>query len=77
MDTETEKSILKSLNRHTKDITTIIVSHRISSIKDTNNIIVLKNGQIIQEGNHEQLITQKGYYKELYNKQIIEKESIE
>ena len=49
----------------------------ISSIKDTNNIIVLKNGQIIQEGNHEQLITQKGYYKELYNKQIIEKESIE
>ena len=77
MDTETEKSILQSLNTYTKNITTIIISHRISSIKDTNNIIVLKNGQIIQEGNHEQLITQKGYYKELYNKQIIEKESIE
>jgi ATP-binding cassette subfamily B protein len=77
MDTETEKSILKSLNRHTKNITTIIVSHRISSIKNTNNIIVLKNGKIIQEGNHDQLINQKGYYKQLYNKQIIEKESIE
>tara|TARA_B100000809_G_scaffold120981_1_gene119173 strand:+ start:1053 stop:2819 length:1767 start_codon:yes stop_codon:yes gene_type:complete len=77
MDTETEKSILKSLNRHTKDITTIIVSHRISSIKNTNNIIVLENGRIIQEGNHDQLINQKGYYKHLYNKQIIEKESIE
>ena len=77
MDTETEKSILKSLNRHTKDITTIIVSHRISSIKNTNNIIVLENGRIIQEGNHDQLINQKGYYKQLYNKQIIEKESIE
>ena len=77
MDTETEKSILESLNAYTKNITTIIISHRISSIKDANNIIVLKNGQIIQEGNHEQLINQKGYYKELYNKQIIEKESIE
>ncbi|HIG90444.1 MAG TPA: ATP-binding cassette domain-containing protein, partial [Flavobacteriaceae bacterium] len=77
MDTETEKSILKSLNNHTKNITTIIVSHRISSIKNTNNIIVLKNGKIIQEGNHDQLINQKGYYKQLYNKQIIEKESIE
>jgi len=77
MDTETEKSILESLNAYTKNITTIIISHRISSIKDTNNIIVLKNGQIIQEGNHEQLINQKGYYKELYNKQIIKKESIE
>jgi ATP-binding cassette subfamily B protein len=77
MDTETEKSILKSLNRHTKNITTIIVSHRISSIKNTNNIIVLENGRIIQEGNHDQLINQKGYYKQLYNKQIIEKESLE
>jgi len=77
MDTETEKSILESLNRHTKNITTIIVSHRISSIKNTNNIIVIKNGRIIQEGNHDQLINQKGYYKQLYNKQIIEKESIE
>jgi len=77
MDTETEKSILESLNAYTKNITTIIISHRISSIKDANNIIVLKNGQIIQEGNHEQLINKKGYYKELYNKQIIEKESVE
>ena len=77
MDTETEKSILQSLNTYTKNITTIIISHRISSIKNTNNIIVLKNGRIIQEGNHDQLINRKGYYKELYNKQIIEKESIE
>jgi len=77
MDTETEKSILQSLNTYTKNITTIIISHRISSIKDANNIIVLKNGRIIQEGNHDQLINRKGYYKELYKKQIIEKESIE
>ena len=77
MDTETEKAILQSLNTYTKNITTIIISHRISSIKDANNIIVLKNGRIIQEGYHDQLINQKGYYKQLYNKQIIEKESIE
>ena len=77
LDTQIEKLILQSLNRYTKNITTIIISHRISSIKNANNILVLKNGRIIQEGNHDQLINQKGYYKQLYNKQIIEKESIE
>ena len=77
LDTQIEKLILQSLNRYTKNITTIIISHRISSIKNANNIVVLKNGRIIQQGNHDQLKNQKGYYKQLYNKQIIEKESIE
>ena len=77
MDTQTEELILKSLDSYTKNISTIIISHRISSIKNANNIIVLENGSIIQSGTHNQLISQNGYYKHLYNKQIIKKESIE
>ena len=77
MDTQTEELILKSLDSYTKNISTIIISHRISSIKNANNIIVLENGSIIQSGTHNQLISQNGYYKQLYNKQIIKKESIE
>ena len=77
MDTQTEELILKSLEKYTKNISTIIISHRVSSIKNSNNIIVLENGNITQSGTHDQLINQNGYYKQLYNKQIIEKESIE
>ena len=77
MDTQTEELILKSLEKYTKNISTIIISHRISSIKNANNIIVLENGNITQSGTHNQLINQNGYYKQLYNKQIIKKESTE
>ena len=77
MDTETEKAILQSLEDYTKGITSIIISHRISSIKNADNIIVLENGSIIQQGTHNQLIDQNGYYKQLYYKQIIKKETKE
>ena len=77
MDTETEKAILQSLEDYTKGITSIIISHRISSIKNADNIIVLENGSIVQKGTHNQLIDQNGYYKQLYYKQIIKKETTE
>ena len=77
MDTETEKEILQSLEDYTKGITSIIISHRISSIKNADNIIVLENGSIVQQGTHNQLIDQNGYYKQLYYKQIIKKETTE
>ena len=77
MDTETEKEILQSLEDYTKGITSIIISHRISSIKNADNIIVLENGSIVQQGTHNQLINQNGYYKQLYYKQIIKKETTE
>ena len=57
-----------------KEKTTIIVSHRISSAKNADNIIILDEGRIIQEGSHANLITQEGYYQELYKKQLEEKE---
>ena len=77
MDTETEKAILQSLEDYTEGITSIIISHRISSIKNADNIIVLENGSIVQQGTHNQLINQNGYYKQLYYKQIIKKETTE
>ena len=74
VDTETEEKILKNLVKLTKDKTTIIVSHRVSSAKNADKIIVLEDGKIIQTGNHQTLINTEGYYKELYTKQLSEKE---
>ena len=54
--------------------TTIIVSHRISSAKNADKIIILDEGKIVQQGSHNELITQDGYYKELYEEQLDEKE---
>ena len=74
LDTETEKKIIQSLSKYKNKTTKMIVSHRLSSVKDLDKIIVLSSGKIIQIGNHEQLINEKGYYKELYFKQINKKD---
>ena len=72
VDTETEEKILKNLNKITKGKTTIIVSHRVSSAKNANKIIVLEDGEIVQQGTHDTLIDIDGYYKHLYLKQLSE-----
>ena len=69
VDTDTEEEILKHLKSVSKDKTTLIVSHRISSIKHADQIIVFENGEIVQQGKHVDLIGVKGYYKELSEKQ--------
>jgi len=74
VDIKTEEKILKNLKKIRTNKTTIIVSHRISSIKHCNKIIVLKKGEIIQQGNHNNLINKNGYYNKLYKKQNTEKE---
>lgn len=74
VDTETEEKILNNLLEISRDKTTIIVSHRVSSAKNADKIIILDEGKIIQQGTHNQLVTQNGYYKELYYKQLSEKE---
>lgn len=76
VDTETEEAILNSLTEYCKNKTTIIVSHRISSIKNADKIIILENGEIIQQGTHNQLLATDGYYKDLYLKQLSEKEIV-
>ncbi len=75
VDTETEEKILKNLVNLTKDKTTIIVSHRVSSAKNADKIIVLEDGKVTQTGSHVSLINTKGYYKDLYTKQLSEKEN--
>jgi ATP-binding cassette, subfamily B, multidrug efflux pump len=74
VDTETEEAILNNLMEFCTDKTTIIVSHRVSSAKNADQIIILEDGKIIQQGSHYQLVNQEGYYKELYYKQLSEKE---
>ncbi|OAD46077.1 ABC transporter ATP-binding protein [Polaribacter atrinae] len=74
VDTETEEKILSNLERISKNITTFIISHRISSAKNADKIIVLDQGKIIQQGTHNQLIAIEGYYKDLYDQQLLEKE---
>jgi ATP-binding cassette subfamily B protein len=76
VDTETEEAILNNLNKICKDKTTIIVSHRVSSAKNAHKIIILEDGKIIQQGSHNQLINQEGYYASLYLKQLSEKEML-
>ncbi|MCR9264637.1 MAG: ABC transporter ATP-binding protein/permease [Flavobacteriaceae bacterium] len=70
VDTETEEEILNNLKRASENKTTLIVSHRVSSAKNADKIIVLENGKIIQEGTHDQLNNVDGYYKELYINQL-------
>ncbi len=74
LDTETEKKIIKSLKKYIINTTTIISSHRLSSVQNLNEIIILKDGKIIQRGNHEKLVKEKGYYKEIFQKQLTKKD---
>lgn len=74
VDTETEEAILNNLNEICKNKTTIIVSHRVSSAKNADKIIILEDGEIIEQGSHNQLLNQDGYYASLYFKQLSEKE---
>jgi ATP-binding cassette, subfamily B, multidrug efflux pump len=70
VDTKTENTILNSMKKIMQGRTTIIISHRVSSAKLANKIIVLHDGQIIEEGTHESLLQKEGTYKELYEKQM-------
>ena len=75
VDTETEEKILTNLEGVSRNKTTFIISHRVSSAKNADQIIILDKGEIIQQGSHNQLINEKGYYKELYEQQLLEKEN--
>lgn len=74
VDTNTEELILKNFRQIMEQRTSIIISHRISTVKDADKIIVLNNKKIAEEGTHDELIAQGGIYAELYTKQLLEKE---
>ncbi len=75
VDTETEEEILSNLKKASTHKTTLIVSHRVSSAKNADKILVLENGRLLQQGTHEDLNIIDGYYKELYQNQLSEKEN--
>jgi ATP-binding cassette subfamily B protein len=74
VDTHTEEQILQELKTIMKDRTNIIISHRISSIQNANNIILLSDGEIKEEGTHNELLALKGMYYDIYSKQLLEEE---
>jgi len=76
VDTKTENAILNSLKRIMKNRTSIIITHRVSSAKLANKILVLDEGKVIEQGSHEELLNQEGFYKELYEKQLQGEESV-
>lgn len=77
VDTNTENIILNNLQKIMKDRTSIIISHRVSSVKLADRIIMLDDGEMIEEGTHDQLIEQNGAYQELYEKQLQAEDTLE
>lgn len=74
VDTNTEEEILNKLKNFMDGRTSIIISHRISTVKNADNIIVLDDGKIIEQGRHEELVAYNGVYADMYNKQLLEEE---
>ncbi|MCT4561266.1 MAG: ABC transporter, partial [Crocinitomicaceae bacterium] len=72
VDTETEEIILKNLKSDIKQKTSVIVSHRISSLRNADHIIVLENHQIVENGTHSELLGLNGHYAEMYERQLAE-----
>ncbi len=72
VDTETEEKILNNLKRLIDQRTTLIISHRVSSVKHADRILVLDNGVIIEQGRHDELMQQGGYYRNMYEQQLME-----
>lgn len=70
VDTRTEQRIQKAMNNLMKGRTSFVIAHRLSTIRDADLILVMKDGDIIEQGSHEQLLAQKGFYAELYNSQF-------
>lgn len=70
LDANNEKAIMENLNSLFRDKTVVIVAHRLSTVKNADNIIVLDRGRIVEEGTHTELTAKKGYYYELVRNQL-------
>ena len=77
VDTKTEHTILNSMKRIMVGRTTLIISHRVSSAKLADRIIVLDDGKVIEQGSHEELLASNGAYRELYDKQLQAEEMVD
>jgi len=72
VDTQTEERILRNLRDVMKDRTTLFISHRVSTVRNADHILVLDNGKILEEGTHESLLKKRGAYYDLYESQLLE-----
>ena len=72
MDTRTEERIQKAMKNLMKGRTSFVIAHRLSTIKDADVILVMRDGDIIEQGNHEDLLRKGGFYADLYNSQFEE-----
>ena len=70
LDSETEEKIQEAINYLTKDRTTLVIAHRLSTVLNSNKIYVIDRGEVIGEGRHEELIKNSDVYKNFYEKQI-------
>lgn len=77
VDTKTEEAILRHLREELKGRTTVMISHRISSVKDADIIFYIENGTVAESGTHQELLDKKGHYETMYSKQLIEDELAE
>ena len=77
VDTDTEEKILNHLREVMQGLTTVFISHRVSTVRNADRIAVLHSGSIVELGTHEELIARNGYYTDLYNKQLLEEELAE
>jgi len=74
VDTQTEERILGKLRGIMRGRTTILIAHRTSTVREADQIVVLKDGAIIESGTHDELLARGGYYSDLYQKQLLEEE---
>jgi ATP-binding cassette, subfamily B, multidrug efflux pump len=77
VDTRTEEEILNNLGKRMRGKTTILIAHRVSTIKNANQILVLDEGKIVEQGSHEKLLALKGTYFEIYERQLLEEHEME
>lgn len=76
VDTKTEEEILGNLTRIMRNKTSIFISHRVSTVKNADHILVLDSGEIVEEGSHHELMQQEGAYFDLYQKQLLEEQEV-
>jgi ATP-binding cassette, subfamily B, multidrug efflux pump len=74
VDTYTEEQILHELKTVMEGRTSILISHRVSTVKEADEIVVMNQGEIVERGTHEQLLANDGYYAELHRRQLLEEE---